>query len=247
MIRAIFFDLDDTLCDARPAFRAGRDAAFGALLARWPHLDAEGIRAAWEQVNAELFAILNAGTMRMADVRGERFRRTLRVLGREDDAFADQLDWLLGETQLHQLALFPDADILDTLRGQVHTGIITNGAGDAHPDSQRTKAASLGLLDRVERIWISDEMGVRKPNPQAFQPACRALGLAPDTCLFVGDSLTNDIAGAAAAGMPTALIWRDSLPFAPTPADPRPTLVLTSLHDLSRALAADSADVDQSL
>jgi HAD superfamily hydrolase (TIGR01509 family) len=247
MIRAIFFDLDDTLCDARPAFRAGRDDAFQALLARWPDLDRARVCATWERVNDELFVAVNAGTMLMAGARRERFRRTLRALDRADDAFADQLDLLLGETQLRHLALFPDAAVLDTLRGQVRTGIITNGAGDAHPDSQRTKAAHLRLLDRVEGIWISDEMGARKPDPHAFWPACRALGLAPGACLFVGDSLTNDIAGATSAGMRTALIRRDGAPFAPAPGDPRPSAVLAALGELPRMVAAAAADPDQSL
>lgn len=231
-IRAIFFDLDDTLCDSRSAFRAGRDAAFQALLARCPSLDVDRLRAAWERVNAVLLAAVNAGAMLMADARRERFRRTLRALDRADDALADQLDLLLGETQLRHLALFPDAAVLDRLRGRVALGIITNGAGDAHPDSQRTKAAHLGLLDRVDRFWVSDDIGWRKPDPRAFQPALDALGLAPAACLFVGDSLANDIAGATASGMPSALIWRDARPFAPALDGPRPTVVLASLLEL---------------
>ena len=239
-IRAIFFDLDDTLCDARSAFRAGRDAAFQALLARSPGLDEGRLRATWARVNGELFSALDAGVMLMADVRRERFRRTLRALDLADDALADQLDLLLGETQLRQLTLFPDAVVLDALRGQFPLGIITNGAGDGHPDSQRTKAAHLGLLDRVDTVWVSDDMGWRKPDPRAFRPAFEMLGLDPVACLYVGDSLTTDIAGAAVSGMASALIWRDARPFAPAPDGPdgpRPTVVLASLLELPRLVA----------
>lgn len=236
-IRAIFFDLDDTLCDAQSAFRAGLAAAFQVLRARVPDLEEARLRATWQRVNADLFVAVNAGAMLMAEARRERFRRTLRVLDLADDALADQLDRLLGETQLRHLTLFPDAAVLDTLRGQVSIGIITNGAGDAHPDSQRTKAAHLGLLDRVDHFWVSDEIGWRKPDPRAFQPALDALDLAPASCLFVGDSLVNDIAGAVAVGMPSVLIWRDAQLFAPAPDGPVPTVVLTSLLDLPGLVA----------
>lgn len=240
-IQAIFFDLDDTLCDARSAFRAGRDVAFQTLLAQRPDLDRAHLRAAWVRVNSDLFRAVNAGAMLMADARHQRFRRTLRALDLPDDTLADQLDLLLGETQLRHLALFPDAAVLNALRGQFHIGIITNGAGDAHPDSQRTKAAHLGLLERVQSFWVSDEIGARKPDPRAFQPALAAIGLVPSACLFVGDSLPNDIAGAAATGMLSALIWRDAHAFAPTSDDPQPTFVLASLLDLPALIAPPGA------
>lgn len=45
-----------------------------------------------------------------------------------------------------------------------------------------------------------------KPRPEFFTSLCRRLGVAPDQCLLVGDNLEADIAGAARAGMRTALV-----------------------------------------
>ena len=233
MTRAIFFDLDDTLCNAQTAFRAGRVVAFNALLAERPDLDAARLLATWEDVHTVLFAALDAGAMTMAEVRRERFRRTLRILDLADDALADRVDLILGETQLRHLRLFPDATVLETLRERMPVGVITNGAGDAHPDSQRSKAAHLDLLDRVDSFWVSDETGFRKPDARAFQPGLASVGLAPTACVYVGDSIATDVAGAVAAGMRAALIWRDTTQDMPARINGAPDIaVIRSLLDL---------------
>lgn len=209
MIRAVLFDLDDTLCDAAPAFAAGRDAAFAQALVSLPGVTEMELRAAWDAAHVDLFRALNAGEMTMARVREERFRRVLALLGRSDDRLADHLNSILGQTQLDALRLFDDVAALAELRSKgLFLGVITNGAGDAHTDSQRTKAAHLNLPGKVDGFWVSDEMGYRKPDPRAFLPALQATGAAATECLYIGDSLETDIAGANAAGMRSALIQR---------------------------------------
>ncbi len=209
MIRAVLFDLDDTLCDAAPAFATGRATAFAQALVSLPGVTQANLSAAWDAANGELFSALNAGEMTMARVREERFRRTLALLGRPDDGLADHLNGILGQTQLDALHLFDDVATLAELRSKgLFLGVITNGAGDEHTDSQRTKAARLNLLGKVDGFWVSDEMGYRKPDPRAFLPALQATGAAATECLYIGDSPETDIAGANAAGMRSALIQR---------------------------------------
>jgi putative hydrolase of the HAD superfamily len=63
-------------------------------------------------------------------------------------------------------------------------------------------------------------VGRRKPDPEIFQRALDALGVAPQEALFVGDTLASDIAGAAALGLRTcqALWFRaDDDPDGPEP------------------------------
>lgn len=211
MKRAIFFDLDDTLCDAAPAFAAGRRAAFARALAVAPGLPESALWQAWRQSHADLMPQLEAGALRMAEARGLRFRRTLAAAGvaDSDGALAEQLDTLLGETQLAHLRCFDDVVALAALRERgVFVGVITNGADDAHSDSQRTKAERLGLLALVDGFWVSDTMGCRKPDPRAFAPALAAAGCAASACLYVGDTLATDIAGANAAGLRSVLLRR---------------------------------------
>lgn len=221
MTQAVFFDLDDTLCDSATAFAAGRAAAFAEALARLPGVSRGALEVAWRQAHAELLPALEAGALTMAEVRDTRFRRTLAALGRADDTLADRLETLLGETQLARLRAFDDVAALGALRNRgVFVGVITNGADDARPDSQRTKAERLGLLATLDGFWASDTMGYRKPDPRAFAPALAAAGCAAGESLFVGDSLASDIAGANAAGLRSVLLARGDVALAPGQAQP---------------------------
>ncbi len=78
---------------------------------------------------------------------------------------------------------------------------------------------------------------VGKPSPPFFRAAAERLGVEPGEILVVGDSPENDVAGAVAAGLRTALV-RTGRGRAADPArlDPRPELVLDSVADLPTAL-----------
>lgn len=239
MIQAAFFDLDDTLCDAAPAFHAGRRAAFAAALAAKPGLTEAALNDAWTRTHAELLPLLEAGALTTAEARDTRFRRTLVAAGAPDDALADQLNDLLGATQLERLRRFDDVAALDELRERgIYVGVITNGADDEQADSQRTKARLLGLLDEVNGCWISDAMGYRKPDPRAFAPALAAAGRSAADCMYVGDSLAADVAGANAAGLRSVLLTRGAS-AAPAEGQPQPWRVVRSLWETLDLLSAE--------
>ncbi len=64
----------------------------------------------------------------------------------------------------------------------------------------------MGLDEFFETVASSCEVGRMKPHPEIFERATGDLGVRPDECAMVGDSLRADIGGAAALGMTT--IWR---------------------------------------
>ncbi len=94
---------------------------------------------------------------------------------------------------------FPDAiPTLESLRRTGYrTGVVTNGRGCG----QRQKLASTGLLSLLDVVVISEETGIKKPNPEIFLMALSALGCRADESVFVGDSEEADVKGAKAAGM----------------------------------------------
>src|SRR5690349_22573008 len=57
--------------------------------------------------------------------------------------------------------------------------------------------AQLGVARWVKPSFVSCHTGVRKPDAEAYLGACRALGAAPDECLFVDDRAANVDAAAA--------------------------------------------------
>ena len=234
MIRAVLFDLDDTLCDAKPAFEAGLRAAFATIREHHLEFTDETLRRTWREVHGPLFADLADGRLSMAGVRRERFHRVLSELGIPNNVFAEELDLRLGRVQLDRLVLSEGHEILEDLRDrELHVGIVTNGAGDAHPDSQRSKARHLGLLDRVDSFWVSDEISHRKPDARAFLPALAAAGCAPSEAIYVGDSPENDVLGANRAGMTSVLLWRSESEPPESEGQAQPNRVVRSLRAVS--------------
>lgn len=237
-LRALFLDLDDTLCDSRPAWDTGVRAALDLLASRCPGIAPEVAAAEWDAVNQKLLARLEAGTLTMRQVRDRRFGALLRRLDQEDEALAVELNDALAHVRLANIHLFDDAlPALQALRSEVHVGVVTNGAGDDHDDSQWSVLRQLGLLDLVDSVWISDEVGFRKPDPRIFEGALEEVGVDPAEAAHAGDSPAKDVAGANAAGMTSVLVWRQAGPVHIAAANQRPQIVVRSLAQLAGALA----------
>jgi len=57
-------------------------------------------------------------------------------------------------------------------------------------------------------LVYSEEVGLRKPDPEIFLHACRRLGVEAGATMYVGDNLATDVQGAAAVGMTTVqALW----------------------------------------
>ena len=236
-LRVVFLDLDDTLCDAEPAWTAGVAAAFDLLLSQRPQIDRQRALDEWQQVNERLMVRLNFGKITMSQARDRRFRLLLKRLDAEDDALADELNEVLGHVRLTNMHLFADAvPVLQALRSSYHVGIVTNGAGDNHDDSQWSVLRHLGLLDLVDSVWISDEVGFRKPDPRLFEGALEEVGADPSEVAHVGDSPEADVAGANAAGLTSVLLWRQRGEVRVEGPEQRPAIVVRSLSQLPGAL-----------
>jgi 2-haloacid dehalogenase len=88
-------------------------------------------------------------------------------------------------------------------------------------DTQYSRIASAGIGSLFERIFISEEIGVNKPDREFFD---RSLAQIPDfereRALIVGDSLTSDIRGGNNAGIRSCWFnYRRESPRAEIPAD----------------------------
>lgn len=165
----------------------------------------------------------------------ERFHWALKELGM-DEAACQPLALSLATT--HTDAVCGSAYLPDTHRealrrlGERHRlALISNFD---HAPACRRLLAREGLADRFEVIVISDELGLRKPHPRVFEAALDALGLPASACLFVGDSFTDDVAGARRCGMKAAWVNARGRPLPEGEAPP--DLELRSFADLPAAL-----------
>ena len=102
------------------------------------------------------------------------------------------LDILSDESRL-----VPDAlDILERAREHYLIGILSNGFREV----QYKKLRTTGLWRYVQRMVVSDEIGVNKPDARLFRFAEQAVGARPEECLMIGDNPDADIKGAIDAG-----------------------------------------------
>lgn len=178
MLRAVLFDLDNTLIDRDRAFRA-------CVTSRFPD----------SEVHRELFHL---------DARGHGDRDALFAAWERHAGWLLTQDVLAS---LIAVNLAPAAELLAVLRElatKVEIGIVTNGGGAA----QRRKLSAAGLdhVFPHHRVWVSAEVGVDKPDPAIFQRVCDALGIPPEHCLYIGDYEPHDRIGPAGAGMRSHLV-----------------------------------------
>ncbi|MBY0359846.1 MAG: HAD family hydrolase [Candidatus Obscuribacterales bacterium] len=87
----------------------------------------------------------------------------------------------------------------------------------------------LNLGIHFEQRIYSFEVGASKPDKRIYEAACRQFDVSPDQCLFVGDSLANDVCAPLAFGMPAVLVNRSGSPAAGLPAG---AYEITSLQEL---------------
>jgi putative hydrolase of the HAD superfamily len=71
---------------------------------------------------------------------------------------------------------------------------------------------SAGVLELVDGVVTSAEVGVAKPSPRVFQRALSVAGVEAGEALHVGDTADNDLKGAAAAGVRAVLLQREGDP-----------------------------------
>jgi putative hydrolase of the HAD superfamily len=112
---------------------------------------------------------------------------------------------------LEALEFTPYPDVkpaLDELRGRGTTVVIASNWDCSLPDWLRPT----GILDLVDGVVTSAEVGAAKPSPRVFERALGIAGVEPEEALHVGDKVDNDIEGAAAAGIRAVLLQREGDP-----------------------------------
>lgn len=227
-IRAVVWDIDDTIFDYAGADRTGMRN----------HLEHEGLPdwcdtveralARWEELTQLHWRRFAAGECDFQGQRRDRVRDFLRLPLGDDEADA----YFQRHITHYEAAwaLFPDTvPALDTLAGYRHA-VLSNSAL-VHQDR---KLRVLGVRDRFEALLCAVELGVSKPEPAAFHAVCEALGLAPDEVAYVGNEPDIDARGAADAGL--LGIWLDRLDVGGRPDLTR----ITGLAELPGLLGGDT-------
>lgn len=203
-IRAVLFDLDDTLHDDTYAFTtAAQEVA--AEVAAEHGIDALALKRAYIAEAEGFWHRLAADELRtkLSVRRTAMWGDALRSVGIDDARLAERSAVNYNVYRKRYFSLFPGAlDLLRELRGAgVKLGLLTNGVSETH----REKIALLQIAEYFDAIFLADEVGMVKPDPLLFAHACSKLRTPPPESAMVGDRYERDIAGALTAGLFT--IW----------------------------------------
>jgi HAD superfamily hydrolase (TIGR01509 family) len=218
-VRALLFDLDDTLVPEAPAILAGYEAVaervwgtatpehvqqlIGAARAVWR------AGAPWEYKERVHFS-LGEGLHGEFDAVGpepDRMREFIprlhaqafeAVLPEDRRGTSAELVAVWRDARMSALAPYPEThEVLERLRGRLALGIVTNGAERL----QRAKLERTRIDGCFDVVVVSEAVGVGKPSPEPFEVARNRLGLDRDQVAMVGNDISRDIAGARAAGI----------------------------------------------
>lgn len=234
MIKAVFFDLDDTLLwdkkSVATAFRKTCERATDTYELDPSDLE-EAVRAAARELYAtyETFEYTKMiginpfeGLWGTFDDAGESFQKMKEIvpayrqnawtnglsrMGIEDAELGSTLaDVFIEERKKSPFIYDETFAVLDQLKGKYKLVLITNGS----PSLQQTKLEiTPEIAPYFEHIIISGGFGVGKPNRTIFDHALSISDIQPAEALMVGDNLMTDILGASYVGIPSVWINRD--------------------------------------
>jgi len=207
MLRAVLFDLDDTLFDHESCAR-------DALLA--VHQSSERLRsvtfAEFERLHTVLLEELHqrvmSGALDIDAARIERFARLFEAAG-ATDCSPEEGARVYRECYIRtRRAIDGAAALLSALKPRVKIGVVSNNL----LAEQQEKMRQCGLDEFVDALIVSEKVGVVKPDPLIFRVALDQLAVSKEDAVMVGDSWAADVEGARAAGIPAVWFNRNGRP-----------------------------------
>jgi len=213
-VRAIVFDLFDTLVDLRGdliPMETHRGERIPASSRKLHAAVAEARDISFEAWNDAIAAghrdFLETHLSQHREVSTyERFGDALERLGISDEALAERLS-AIHMGALRDAVRFPahHAELLEELAGRVRLGVCSNFS---RSETALEVIETGGFRPHLGAVVISDALGWRKPKAEIFDATLERLGVARDQALHVGDSLRADVGGAASLGIRNVWITR---------------------------------------
>lgn len=191
MIRAVLFDLDNTLTD----FVKMKD---GAIVAAVEAMVDMGLPLSRTECRERIYAIYKREGIEYQRV----FDALLRdVYGQVPPAIlaAGVIAYRRGRDS--HLVLYPHVTM--TLVELIKRGLRLAVLSDAPAMQAWQRLHQLALAHFFDHVITFDDTGERKPSPAPFQKAMVLLGMPAEELLMVGDWPERDMRGASALGMRT--------------------------------------------
>lgn len=197
MITTILWDVDGTLLD----FAAAEKAAIRNLFEEY-HLGecTDEMLLRYSRINKTYWERLERGEITKAEVLVGRFQEFFEAEGIDSAIaleFNQKYQIFLGDTIVYRDNSF---QIVKSLQGKVRQYVVSNGTVIAQ--TKKLNRSGLGAL--MDGVFLSEQIGVEKPNLEFFDKMFDIIGdIDRNQIMIVGDSLTSDICGGNRAGIIT--------------------------------------------
>jgi len=226
---AVFFDIDDTLYDQSLPFANAVHKICGDV----PGATNSDLYLASRRHSAEVFQAFAKKTVPSDETYVRRAQETMAEFGIGlSDERAIALQRAYASHNDHATKLSPTMGrVLALCATRSRVGVISNGS----ESRQLAKLRSLDVYEWVapKAVFISDTVGLAKPDPALFWLACERLSASAENSVYVGDSLSLDVAGSNAAGMTS--VWFNRR-YPAREGEPAPDWTVTSEGELLELL-----------
>jgi HAD superfamily hydrolase (TIGR01549 family) len=224
-IKAVLFDVDETLFDRVLAQKAVPELIVRQLPQAFRGYDSQRVLDAFLKSNQIYTDLFNSGAP-SAGSRDRRSKLFLQLLGIDEKYTTTVSELYVRDYPAVQAHVDGAIPVIKKLSRKYTLGVVSNGFTDV----QYRKLEAMGLLDLFACIVLSEEFGIRKPDPRIFHQAALLLHMQSQECLYVGDSYTNDVIGAKNAGMQVCWFNRDGQKI--PDGKIKPDFVITKLAEL---------------
>jgi len=232
-LAAIFFDIDDTLYSTSEFARRARANSVDAMIAAGLRTDRGTALAELDEVIAEFSSNYGNHVDKLLIRLPEEATKGLNPAMLVASAVV-----AYHETKSRELAAYPDAVELlkDLQRIGLIVGVIT--AGPAIKQAEKIVRLHIGRHLSPNAIFISDQIGISKPNPKLYLRACQSVGVQPSEAMYVGDNPPNDVDPPQSIGM-IAVLNRRSGKYIAVAGRTRPDYEISSFVQLRAILRSD--------
>ena len=231
-IEVISFNADGTLWDLQKVMRHSLRFALEELIKAWPSAKGHLTIDQMIEIREEIASTLKGRVQRLEDVRLAAFAETVSRIGPADDKLARYLNDTYLKHRFEEIELFADVvETLDVLERSYVLGLVSNG--NSYPEK-------CGLDGRFKFVVFAQDHGVAKPDPLLFSIAIEEAACQRKSFLHVGDSVSDDIAGARRAGVGSVWLNRSGVS---NDAGIQPDFEIQSLLELPEFLSAARRDL----
>lgn len=224
-IKAVLFDLDDTLWPIVPVIKRAENLLFEWLEQNVPDV---ARRISIEGMRARRQVLMDSDPVYQLDLRALRHAVLVEAFNEagEDVRMVDDAMAVFSRAR-NEVTLFEDVvPVLGRMRHKLALATVSNGVSDLE---------AIGIAHLFEASVAAYSFGRAKPDAAIFHAACDALKIRPAEAIYVGDDPLLDVVGAQQAGL--RAVWLNRIELGPArtlPEHVRPDAICNDLTELER-------------